>query len=423
MIQWAISYKERFPLNNWKGHGHYRVDTYFTGLGKVIKVVGEDEYNEDDTNVLIFHGVGNLPHLITTPDINPLSNLSNDDIDWIKSHPSLVLVFLSANETKPILDVYRKPFEKFKTYIREVLDIDNRVILQDCSYKLDTSGFQFIDSLEMIGGCSILQLNYPKSINRFDLSKLLSEVSSDGNFDKKVLNYTGRYRTSRALLHMIARDTFNNKDLLFSNVGIVRDFIEENETLTEAVSKFIHWDRRPSEEVIRRLIEYLNLGSDYNTAPVDLRSNFKNILLPNTEDYSRVFCDLVPETYGDREFANFDHFGRARFWTEKIAKPILCKRPFIVQANAGYLSMLEDLGFRTFSKWWNEDYDKDIKLLDSLDIIKSNLEYINSLSYSEIKDMYLDMIPVLEHNKRVMIDLIYDKDRLHLVELQNKLNA
>lgn len=65
--------------------------------------------------------------------------------------------------------------------------------------------------------------------------------------------------------------------------------------------------------------------------------------------YNRTRYTLVAETQMDNEFS---------FFTEKIVKPILAKRLFIVCSGQYYLRNLRKLGFRTFNGLVNESYDE-----------------------------------------------------------------
>ena len=65
--------------------------------------------------------------------------------------------------------------------------------------------------------------------------------------------------------------------------------------------------------------------------------------------YNRTCYTLVTETQINNEFS---------FFTEKIVKPILAKRLFIVCSGQYYLRNLRKLGFRTFDGLVNESYDE-----------------------------------------------------------------
>lgn len=87
------------------------------------------------------------------------------------------------------------------------------------------------------------------------------------------------------------------------------------------------------------------------------------------------------------------------FLSEKMFKPISCYHPFIVMGNRHSLKEMKKLGYQTFSKWINEDYDllPDSQRMDA--IIKTITEF------DKIKDkvsIYKDMEGVLKHNYDVL---------------------
>lgn len=86
--------------------------------------------------------------------------------------------------------------------------------------------------------------------------------------------------------------------------------------------------------------------------------------------------------------------------TEKIFQPIVVGRPFLLVGSPGSLSFLRSYGFKTFSNWIDESYDciQDADL--RLDAIASQLEDLNRRSHDELVEMWQDMRPILEYNKR-----------------------
>ena len=84
--------------------------------------------------------------------------------------------------------------------------------------------------------------------------------------------------------------------------------------------------------------------------------------------------------------------------TEKIFKPIVARRPFILVAAPGNLSYLRSYGFKTFDQWIDESYDLETD--PDLRIIKivTEIERLCQMSPDAINTMFNDMQPVLEHN-------------------------
>ena len=89
------------------------------------------------------------------------------------------------------------------------------------------------------------------------------------------------------------------------------------------------------------------------------------------------------------------------FFSEKVYKPIVIGMPFMVLGNPGTLKSLKQMGYKTFNKWFNEDYDNDINLTDRIKIITDNLHYYRNFTQDELTNIRLEMQSVIEHNHRV----------------------
>jgi hypothetical protein len=87
--------------------------------------------------------------------------------------------------------------------------------------------------------------------------------------------------------------------------------------------------------------------------------------------------------------------------TEKIARPILLKKPFIVMGASKVLDNLRKLGFKTFSDFWNEEYD-DASLDKRYEGILDLIDTIAKLSDNEVMCMYHNMASILEHNYNLL---------------------
>ena len=81
-----------------------------------------------------------------------------------------------------------------------------------------------------------------------------------------------------------------------------------------------------------------------------------------------------------------------------------CQTPFIIQGPVNFLKNLRKLGFKTFSNWWDESYDEDGGLI-GIETILRNINNLSNMSTIQLKSMYDDMKPVLEHNYNVLIEL------------------
>ena len=84
-------------------------------------------------------------------------------------------------------------------------------------------------------------------------------------------------------------------------------------------------------------------------------------------------------------------------FTEKTAKPIIAKRPFVVFGSVGQLRALRGLGFKTFSPVIDEDYDM---ITNDRDRFKKVLDSMLELSGQDPFVVYEKLKEVLDHNKK-----------------------
>jgi len=107
--------------------------------------------------------------------------------------------------------------------------------------------------------------------------------------------------------------------------------------------------------------------------------------------YNQTAYTVVAETNYDNQYS---------FYTEKIVKPILAERLFVVFSGQHYLHNLRSLGFRTFDGIIDETYDT----IEDYDLrFKLACEQIKYLC-SQSQETILEQIrPITEHNKSVML--------------------
>jgi hypothetical protein len=118
-----------------------------------------------------------------------------------------------------------------------------------------------------------------------------------------------------------------------------------------------------------------------------------------TSFYKNFFIDIVSEKMIT---------GKVLYFTEKSARPLMTMNPFITNASVGHLDGLRKLGFKTFRKYWSEDYDyqSGVPRINSIQELCAKL---SRLSKKEIEQMYDDMKPMLEHNRLHYYTLSVDK--------------
>jgi hypothetical protein len=125
-------------------------------------------------------------------------------------------------------------------------------------------------------------------------------------------------------------------------------------------------------------------------------------IFPEPSLYKSSFVDIVLETFHGRGILKDDIFSKINFHTEKINKPVLACRPFMVLSNKNYLRDLRKIyGYKTFSDYWDESYDDVDDVRKANKIVIDNMKYLQNKSISELEEMLYNMKDILIHNNKI----------------------
>ena len=108
--------------------------------------------------------------------------------------------------------------------------------------------------------------------------------------------------------------------------------------------------------------------------------------------YNKTHFSFVAETVPANEWT---------FFTEKIVKPILSRRLFIVAAGKHYLKNLRRFGFKTFNKVVDESYDGVNDTETRIKMACEQAEYLTTLDPNEVS---CQVQSIVEHNYNVIMD-------------------
>ena len=128
-------------------------------------------------------------------------------------------------------------------------------------------------------------------------------------------------------------------------------------------------------------------------------------------DFANTYVSIVTET----EYR--DHI---MFTSEKIFKPIVSYHPFFVVSSCEFLKSLRDMGYQTFSKWFDESYDLEENMNKRVYMICQELKRLLAMTDNDRKNMLIDMYETLDHNYQTFIKRTTTKrlDNKLLKELQ-----
>jgi hypothetical protein len=152
----------------------------------------------------------------------------------------------------------------------------------------------------------------------------------------------------------------------------------------------------------KSLIDSGWISADNCTIPSDTRNTISKInyhgreislsqILPNTV-YNQTAYSIVAETNYSNNYS---------FYTEKIVKPILAERLFVVFSGQYYLKNLQQLGFKTFEGIIDESYDS---IADSHRRISSALDQVDYLMSQPQEKILSQVKSITEYNKNLMLN-------------------
>lgn len=127
---------------------------------------------------------------------------------------------------------------------------------------------------------------------------------------------------------------------------------------------------------------------------------------PLTAYYKDILIDVVVESHV---------MGKTFFPTEKVLRPIWLKKPFVIFASKNFLEYFRQMGFRTFSDFWSEEYD-GYEGRDRFRKIIQLIDYLSGKSQRELTQMYWDMKYTLDHNFEVLKSQKYSTNVCEIIE-------
>ena len=174
--------------------------------------------------------------------------------------------------------------------------------------------------------------------------------------------------------------------------SFINDFIK-NTNLTDQVVMTYFQDRKLSIEQ-QGIWSVPILPNTMNTVTkIEYQDRIVSLsqIIP-VDIYNQTAYTVVAETNYDNHYS---------FYTEKIVKPILAERLFIVFGGQHYLRNLRSLGFKTFDGIVDETYDS---IADNDQRFKLACEQITYLINQSQEEILEQIRPITEHNKSVMLE-------------------
>ena len=111
------------------------------------------------------------------------------------------------------------------------------------------------------------------------------------------------------------------------------------------------------------------------------------------EIYRRSWISLAVESVSS---------GSTFFMAEKISKPMMARRPFVVFGIRGYLKHLQQLGFKTFHPYIDESYDS---IEDDVARWTAAFDQVRKLHNQDLDELYIKLEDRVAHNLQTLKNL------------------
>lgn len=128
--------------------------------------------------------------------------------------------------------------------------------------------------------------------------------------------------------------------------------------------------------------------------------------------YNSTYYSLIAETQCENSFS---------FFTEKIIKPLMAQRLFIVSSGQFYLKNLKKLGFKTFDNVIDESYDNEPDMAVRTKMI---VDQVNLLSKLDPTQVYMKIKDRVDYNKELILGtkwldlMVYDLKNVLLAAIE-----
>lgn len=235
----------------------------------------------------------------------------------------------------------------------------------------------------LIVGDVDLELKYQKYKNKFNFTDNLHYLSSNDSADVKIFSrfFTFLDSAGAAIIHNsnIERDKsffcLMNRNSNHRNILINK--LYNHDLLSKG--KFVY--HGCDDANIRKLLTHQEPFSDLIDFNIS-RNEWNDIQI--SKDYLNHNLEIIAETMPDLVFI-----------TEKTVRPLVAGMPFVVVGSSKFLHSLNQLGFETFGKYINEDYDLDLDLNTRIDKI---IDILKSNSLRDLQMIYQSTRDIAAHN-------------------------
>jgi len=283
--------------------------------------------------------------------------------------------------------------------ISESADIIEEVKIVSKNYNLDQIKVEWVRAFEY---------NAKTQFN-VSLNEKITPTLENKHYNKKFLSFN-RHMMTHGRLHrgslISLLCAMNMLDYGYISAGMFYDYptwadiLEELKKYHNDNSEILSLLNDNEQKILN--IEKLTVDADYLT--LQIRNN-ADLLPSTTEFYSNSYFSVVTETncFARGKYPN-ELFYPGRLLSEKTFKTIVQKHPFVIVAPANTLSLLKEIGYKTFSPWINENYDTETNESMRMLMIVKEIKRLCELSPEQLTDFLNNVREICEHNFNILLN-------------------
>lgn len=212
----------------------------------------------------------------------------------------------------------------------------------------------------------------------------------DKVYDKKFINFNRRWRLHRPTLVALLKI----RNLLDKGFVSLAPCDDQNDWQRIWPWMLSHHAPEISSLLAEHKDEIFNIPDLYLDTK-ELMTNRADLASSSNYLYENSYFSVVSET-------NFYDFTPGRFVSEKIFKPVAFKHPFIAVSRPNTMSLLRELGYKTFHPWIDESYDLETDDNKRLLMIVDEIERLSNLTPEEVTVFLNGVRDICEYNKQLL---------------------
>lgn len=183
--------------------------------------------------------------------------------------------------------------------------------------------------------------------------------------------------------------------------------LEKNNLVDRSHISFSKYDLEHPTTTLEGWIDTYLTNNNYLEISPEATNRFKNklpLVLDDEKDVNKMCTDEVNATKDYYKTSLVSIVTETNFnlpeltLTEKSFKPVKHKHPFIIVGVPGALRAMRDMGFKTFSDFWDESYDQIGDPNTRMRRLVKLTEEIGNWNNDQIIDFKRRVKPILDHN-------------------------